>query len=153
MCTEKGKTMNQRSYTFIIPGDPTPLARCRYGKGKFYDTQKNLKLVWGIHLRNQVPQELIELLPLHDQAIILEVIFHFKIPHCRINKSLEGLPHIFRPDTSNLLKFVEDAATTILFNDDCILSDINAKKRYSANPRTEFTIQFNEDKKTKSKKS
>ena len=38
---------------YIVPGDPIALARCRFGKGRVWDSQKDLKLYWGIHLTNQ----------------------------------------------------------------------------------------------------
>lgn len=135
--------MQDNVFTFVIPGDPTPLARCRFGKGKFYDSQKNLKLVWGIYIKNQVTPELNKILPLHDRALFLDVVFYFKIP--KTKKNVQGHYHIFRPDTSNLIKFVEDAATSVLFNDDCIIAHINAEKRYSNEPRTEFSFHIVEN--------
>lgn len=73
--------------------------------------------------------------PLH-----LEVTFYFAIPKSRDKKLIQGTYHYYRPDLSNLIKFLEDIATGILFDDDCIISSITSKKCYDDCPRTEFII-------------
>ena len=53
---------------------------------------------------------------------------------------LENKLHHFKPDLSNLIKFVEDLANGIIYKDDSQISCITACKVYSQYPRTEFTI-------------
>lgn len=137
--------MNEQAYSFIIPGDPTPLARCRFGKGRVWDSQKQIKLTWGISLKSQLNQALKKLLPHQQKPLGLDAIFYFRIPATAKNKKThksEGNYHFYKPDASNLVKFVEDAANGILFKDDCLIAHINAEKRYSAQPRTEFTLHI-----------
>lgn len=49
--------------------------------------------------------------------------------------------HQYKPDLSNLLKWIEDCATGIIYRDDCIIASICAKKLYAESPRTEFTVE------------
>jgi Holliday junction resolvase RusA-like endonuclease len=48
--------------------------------------------------------------------------------------------HFFKPDIDNLLKFVLDAASGILYKDDSQICCISAVKRYHVNSRTEITL-------------
>ena len=54
--------------------------------------------------------------------------------------ALLGQKHHKRPDLSNLIKYLEDAAQGILFADDATITTINARKIYDMNPRTEFYL-------------
>jgi Holliday junction resolvase RusA-like endonuclease len=124
--------------TYVIPGNPMPLARARYGKNKIWDSQKQQKFAFGLHLSSQHQNR-----PLYFGPLLFEVIFFMKIPDSQKRKiTTDNRPHIYVPDLSNLIKFVEDAATGVLFHDDCIISNINAKKIYDITdmPRTEFRI-------------
>ena len=53
---------------------------------------------------------------------------------------MQEQPHYSRPDLSNLIKFIEDVATGILYKDDCIIAELVSYKHYDTNPRTEFMI-------------
>jgi len=130
--------------TYTIPGDPVPLARCRVMRTKtgaltFYDSQKNLKVCAGIYLQQQ-----------HDEnnqfsgPVSLDVTFYVYLPQHRrkTDPRCEGYPHSYKPDLSNLLKFIEDLITDVeIWKDDCIIAHINARKIYSSNPRTVLTIE------------
>lgn len=123
--------------TYIIPGDPTPLARARFASGRAYDSQKQAKLSWGLQLANQHKD-----IGFFRGPIGLEVTFFMAVPQTRI-KNLQKLintHHVFKPDISNMLKWVEDCAQGILYQDDCVISQISCKKIYSDQPRTEFKI-------------
>jgi Holliday junction resolvase RusA-like endonuclease len=131
-----------RSKSYVVYGNPIPLARCRYSGVRVYDSQKNLKLIWGIGLQKQHNDEEMFIGPLQ-----LELFFYFPIAkkgvsHNKI-QSLKSTWHFKRPDLSNLLKFVEDVATGIIYEDDCIISEVLVKKFYDDGngPRTEFTIR------------
>lgn len=76
---------------------------------------------------------------------ILDVVFYFPFPKsasARRQKEDIGMPHTVKPDTSNLLKAVEDA----LFLHDQAIWSVSASKRYDdgRGPRTEITIQWEE---------
>lgn len=132
--------------TYIITGDPIPLARPRIGgEGrKVYDSQKLIKLSIIHHLREQHNNR-----PLYTGPCHLEAIFYMKIPKNSPAKrtAMIGKYHIFKPDADNLVKFIADLACMktindedVLLKDDCIIASISAKKIYDLNPRTEFTI-------------
>lgn len=122
--------------TYIVPGEPMALARARFGKKKVWDSQKQQKFAFGIHLNSQHQGK-----PLYTGPLQLDVIFYMPMPKKVSKKNpIIGKPHIYTPDLSNLIKFVEDAATGILFDDDCIIAIINAHKLYDNNTRTEFTV-------------
>lgn len=131
---KKYKDQGPESRTYVIEGNPTPLARARWGQGRIYDTQKHIKLITGITIANQHTGVAFFTGPLE-----LEITFFFKTPNNM--KKLMGNPHITRPDLSNMIKFIEDVATGITYHDDCLIASIIARKLYDNTPRTEFTIR------------
>lgn len=118
---------------YVIMGDPVPLARPRFSRGRVYDKQRNLKLVAGINLRNQHNNTPLLAGPLH-----LDAEFHMKIPVKGKHARLDNRYHIYRPDVDNLLKFICDISQGIIFKDDSEVSSISIAKRYAIEPRTEF---------------
>ncbi len=130
--------MNQDNLIYIIEGDPIPLARARHGRGKTWDSQKKEKLYIQLLLERIHGNR-----PLYQGPLYLEMFFYMEIPKTSSQRALtmENTWHYFRPDASNLLKFIEDVATGILYKDDCLISSITCHKKYSQKPRTEFTIK------------
>ena len=120
---------------YIIQGDPIALARARCKSGRFYDSQKNTKLVWGIKLKNEHNDDY-----KFEGPIFLDVIFYMPIPKTKKKLSLADQWHIIKPDADNLLKFICDVATNICYNDDCIIAKQSIEKVYDdgKGPRTEF---------------
>lgn len=122
------------SRSYVIEGNPIPLARHRHTGTRAWDSQKQAKFGLGVQITNQ-----------HEQAgyfngpVRLDVIFYMPIPKKSPNY-IQGRYHLIKPDLSNLIKMLEDVATKITYHDDCIISVIFAQKRYSLVPRTEFTI-------------
>jgi Holliday junction resolvase RusA-like endonuclease len=125
------------SFRYVVPGDPVPLARARMGNRRMWDTQKEQKLFFGLQLRNQHEESKFLTGPLH-----LDVIFYLPIPGYKQRKtsSLSGKYHSIKPDLSNLIKFIEDAATGVLYQDDALICSITSKKIYDTTPRTEIVI-------------
>ena len=126
------------SKSYVILGDPTPLARPRMANYRVYDSQKHEKLCMSIEMERQ-----------HDQArffvgaLSLNVFFYFDVNKLAKKKRPEALQVGYRatiPDLSNLIKFVEDCATGILYADDCLIVSIHSIKKYDEVPRTEFTL-------------
>lgn len=133
----------------VIPG--TPIAKARHRDGirnglrVKYDPQQKQKqktrnfLLW---FKKNHPNAL---KPPLDCAFSMEAVFYLPIPKnaskTQKNAKLWGLvQHIQKPDASNMLKFYEDAANEIFFDDDKQLSFVSAKKKWSEYPRTELTI-------------
>jgi len=127
--------MNEpRSIKYIIPGDPIPLYRARFGGNKnVWDPQKEIKLVTSITLVSQHNDQ-----PLFSGPVHLDIHFFFLTP--KRKQYFNHQWHIYRPDLSNLIKFYEDISTSIIFKDDCLIAKISADKSYDLNPRTEFII-------------
>lgn len=126
-----------RTKSYILKGQPVPLARIGQNKNMRYDTQKSLKLISSITLQSQHNNEpLFESVPLE-----LSAIFYLEIPKTRAKKVAEEQWHHYRADLDNLVKYVCDCANRIIFRDDSLICSIIAKKVYSSNPRTEFTIR------------
>ena len=120
---------------YILQGDPTPLARARIGRSRMWDPQKEMKLVHGIYLRNQHAGQ-----PIFEEPLLLKVTFYMPIPPSRRKKIKDFQPHHYKPDLSNLIKYLEDIGTGILYHDDCLIQACNAVKVYHHNPRTEFEL-------------
>ena len=123
---------------YVLLGDPIPLARARHGNRKTYDIQREVKLVQGIELARQHDGR-----PFYEGPVIMHITFFLPIPTANSLKRKEAMrnsPHIYKPDLSNLIKFIEDIGTGILYKDDCIIYEIISKKMYDTQPRTEFTI-------------
>jgi len=121
---------------YIILGDPIPLARPRFNKKKVYDSQKHKKLVAGINLRHQHDNK-----PFYEGNLHLDVKFYLKIATKKKISLLEDTYHVYTPDLSNLLKFIEDICSGIIYKDDSLICSIHAIKKYSSIPRTEFEIK------------
>jgi len=124
--------------TYIIKGDPIPLARVRHVRNRIYDPQKELKAIATIDLERQHDQAPLLLGPLH-----LNVIFYMKPPEsCSAKKraALFNQPHIFKPDLDNLIKFICDISSGVIYHDDCAIFSITSKKIYDSNSRTEFSF-------------
>ena len=127
-------------YKYTISGDPIPWMRPRVKGRNFYDGQAQLKLIKGIDLRNQLGER-----DPYSTGLILIVIFYMPMPaswSARKRQEMSGKPHISRPDFSNMLKFMEDLAVDVrILRDDCLIAEVNGRKVYDENPRTEFIFQ------------
>jgi Holliday junction resolvase RusA-like endonuclease len=124
---------------YVIPGEPIALARPRFSLSskRVYNHQRGSMNNAAIFLQSQHNTSKLYEGPLH-----LDVTFFFPYPkHFSRKKREESEFKESKPDLSNLVKFVEDIATGILYHDDAIISSISAKKVYAIEPRTEFTIR------------
>ena len=126
----KDKIMEQM---FLIKGNPIPLARPRFGRDHIYDSQKKEKYAYALQLRAQMKDK-----PLFEGPLLLTVEFGIKIPQKDHKKNSH--PCIKRPDLSNLIKFIEDAALGILYKDDCIITEIRASKVCAIEPYTKLIL-------------
>jgi Holliday junction resolvase RusA-like endonuclease len=129
---EPNKRSSKLNVVYVIEGDPIPLARSRHVNYHVYDSQKKQKLISGLSLRDQHGER-----DLYEGPIHMDVTFFMR----QAVKTPQSGLHFYKPDLSNLLKFVEDVCTKVIYYDDCLIASISAKKVYSTNPRTEFTIR------------
>ena len=116
---------------YTIDGIPVPLKRPRFSAGHVWNSQKQLFMIYGICLKEQHND-----LPLYEGPLSLSITFYFP----KNKKQTNSYWHTFRPDLSNLIKLIEDTAQGVLYKEDCIISEIHAKKVYDNDTRTEFTI-------------
>lgn len=123
---------------YIIPTTPVAWKRAGVCGKKFYDQQISEKADYAVIIQYQHQTK-----PLFSGPLELIVTFHMPIA-ASINKkarlNIEGSWHRYTPDLDNCLKFLLDTCTGILFDDDAIIASVIAKKVYSCNPRTEFSI-------------
>ena len=121
---------------YVIKGDPIPLARARHVRNRIYDPQKTIKAIAAIDLASQHDK-----LPLLSGPLHLDAIFYMKAPESISAKRralLYEQPHIYKPDLDNLIKFLCDISSGVIYHDDCIIASITTKKIYDENSRTEF---------------
>ena len=125
-----------KSFTYEIQGDPVPLARHRNNNGRIYDSQKHIKLAWGINLKNQHGDK-----PPLIGPLCLECHFYIQIPESATKKrkaALADKPHVSVPDLDNLIKFCSDASQNVIFVNDCQIVSIQALKFYSPLAKTKM---------------
>jgi len=123
----------------VVPGNPVAWARAVPVHRRMWDSQRNIKSKYGDFLADQHGER-----ELFQGPLEIEMYFYMAIP-----KGLKPLAynarrgnyHKQRPDLSNLIKFIEDAAQGILYKDDAIIVSIQAYKKWDENPRTELYIR------------
>ena len=121
---------------YTVPGVPVAWARAAPYKGRMFDTQKQLKTLFGLCVLRQHKG------PMYEGPLLLDVTFYFSIPHSRKKKwdEMRNTPHAQIPDTSNCIKFLEDAICGIIIKDDRIISEIHARKRWADESKTVFKL-------------
>ena len=125
----------------VIYGEPVPQGRPKFasfgGHVHAYDPQKSknykqLVRFWVTqHLKKMdgwKPQE---------NALCVVLTFYMGIPTSwtkkrKLEASQGQIRPIKKPDTDNLIKSVTDACTGLLWVDDAIITDLSARKRYTA---------------------
>lgn len=124
----------------VIYGEPIPQGRPRFTKtGHTYDPQRsrNYKQL----VRFWVTQHLkkIDGFKPYENALCVDLTFYLGIPTSwSKQKRIQASQGVIRPigkrlgDADNLCKGVLDACTGLLWVDDCIITDISARKRYTA---------------------
>ena len=128
----------------VILGKPVAQKRHRYtfkkGFARNYDPSFTDKKNFKIKVMEFSPYKMVK------GAIMLSLTFYMPRPknHYRTGKFSNLLRvdaptnHITKPDIDNLSKFVMDALQGILWDDDCYINALDAKKAYSDKPRTEI---------------
>lgn len=126
----------------VIYGEPVPQGRPKFasfgGHVHAYDPakSKNYKQL----VRFWVTQYLKKLdgFKLLQNALCVDLTFYMSIPTSWAKKKrIEASQGIIRPivrnaDIDNCIKAVLDANNGLLWSDDCIITDISARKRYTA---------------------
>lgn len=81
-----------------------------------------------------------------EKAYMARVVFFMPIPLSETKSNRNALAwglksHVKKPDLSNMLKFYEDCANSIIYHDDSQLVTISMHKRYSVHPRVIVDIE------------
>lgn len=129
---------NCNQVIYILPGNPTPLARARLSGRRFFDQQKLLKINHGIIL-DRIHNEM----PLYTGPLEVNATFYLPFQSGasqKLKNKMIGKFRPLRPDLDNYIKYILDVSNKILFHDDSIVVVIHAQKIYDSIPRTEFTI-------------
>lgn len=143
-----GNQMLHKSIRITVNGEPTPQQRHRHHQVKgadfvsTYDPSSKKKkefLKACLPLKPKRP---------YEQPLRVDMVFYFSRPksHYRTGKYAHILKdtaptlHVSRPDADNCAKFVKDSLNKTFWKDDSFVCDMNVKKRYDENPRTEITI-------------
>jgi Holliday junction resolvase RusA-like endonuclease len=124
-----------RTRQYIIPVRPVVWKRPGLNGSQFFDQQKHEKISTGLYLQREHGDE-----PMWTGPIKIEIAFHLPLPHGMSIGKNQGKWHIKRPDLDNLMKFILDAATGILWQDDSIVCWIEKRKLYDKNAKTIFTV-------------
>ena len=131
--------------SLVILGKPTPQKRHRYSfRGGNVRNFKAKALEFS-------PKKMLK------GAIMLSITFYMPRPknHYRTGKfshllkNNAPISHIVKPDIDNLSKFVMDALQGILWDDDCYINALEARKAYSEKPRTEIEYWQTKERKNK----
>lgn len=128
------------SYKITIPYTPKPKASVRLARGRAYNpSQKGMHLTEN-YVRKHLPQMNGSLM-----SGPLLVIIHFRIParSCyrgEKRKQLDLKPHIARPDGDNLEKFLNDAMTGLLWDDDSCITWLVRSKSVTSDKLGSTTI-------------
>lgn len=109
---------------------PIPKGRPRFYGGHAVTPEKTRK--YEKLIRDSWEHGIVE-----GKSIMIEIEFRMPIPQSYSNKKkaeLEWAPHNKKPDLDNLVKAVLDALNGVAFEDDSLISDINAGKIYAEEP-------------------
>ncbi len=132
---------------FEIHGKPIAKARPRFiSKGKFkkaYDPQVTEAGKFMLQIGEQLPENFVPY-P-RETPLFLECHFWMPIPKSTSKKRqkmmLSGeIYHTKKPDGDNMLKFVKDCCSGIVWDDDSQIVKAIFIKAYSDRPRTEFNV-------------
>ena len=135
----------------VIYGEPVAQGRPRFttvgGYPRAVDPQKsrNYKQLARFYI-TQYLKKIQGYKPLKN-ALCVELMFHVSIPSSWSKKKrMEAAQGVIRPivrngDLDNMIKCVLDSANGLLWADDCVITDLHAKKRYTADlARVEITV-------------
>jgi Holliday junction resolvase RusA-like endonuclease len=128
--------------SFTIPGTPVPQGRPRVTKtGHAYYDEKTKEYRERVRQCAIVAQAGRETL---TGALAMFVDCVLPIPQSwpvhRKQAALHGQWHVLRPDSSNIIKGIEDSLNGIVYEDDSQIALLIGTKSYGTEPETKVTI-------------
>ena len=131
-------TGEQKNYIIEVSGDPIAWQRARRNKNVYYDPQFIAKKNFAWVVKSQYFDK-----PL-TKPLKISFTFNFKMPASWSKKkklTMIDKPHAQTPDTSNLVKFVEDALNQVVWQDDALISKLIAEKKWEEEAKTIIKIE------------
>jgi len=129
---------------FTIKGKPISKARPRFKRyGKTYDPQEKEKERWQWEVLQQLPSMKL----LITGPISLRVSFIMPIPKNTPKRDMKKIEdgkmmwHTKKPDTKNMLAWVEDCLNKFIWEDDSQVCYTVMMKVYGLEPQTEIEIK------------
>jgi len=122
-----------------VKGKPIAKARPRFARAgnfvKTYNDQETEEGRWLWEAREQLTKQA-------SGPIAVNMRFFMPIPKSTSKKKREMLCyHSKKPDIDNLIKFACDCLNGMAWEDDSQISEIEASKIYSENPRTVIEVE------------
>lgn len=124
----------QRTKSYRIPLQPIPWQRARLNDTRFFDGQIESKETVALFMQRYHGND-----PLFSRPLHMDVQFFMKLPKS-VKDRKDSPYHAAKPYIDNLCKFLIDTMRDVLITDDKLICSISAKKVYSRDPRTEFTL-------------
>ena len=128
-----------------VLGEPVAKGRPRYSRssGRAYTPERTVRYESLVRTEYEVQSGF-----RFDKGSMLQmsVVAYFGIPRS-CSKKRQGMMAsglirpTKRPDSSNILKAIEDALNGVAYYDDCQIVDSMVKRFYSDTPRVEITIR------------
>jgi len=129
--------MEQRSYTYVLKGEPEALVSKRSDDIPGWNTHKETRLITTITLESQHEDR-----PLLYGPIYLDAAFYFHTPSSRRAhvKANDGDWYLKRPSLFFLLHFLEQSAVGIIWADTALIARSSGIKLYGPEAKTVFTV-------------
>lgn len=145
---------SENAIRFTVPGTPAPGGSKRFlgiskktGRGILVDASGERGANWRIAVQWAAKEQLIAGATAFPPGVPLTLVVDFIMPrpksHFRANGTLKPTApsrHTTKPDTTKLLRAVEDAITSILWHDDAQISLQIAAKTYGETPGATISI-------------
>lgn len=132
--------------SFNVPGNPIAKGRARSflknGVIRHFTPEKTVR--YEQHISAACMKAMGGLSPIIGE-VSLDIVVHMPIPKSWAKKKKElalsgAVPHLSKPDLSNIIKAIEDGMNGIAFCDDSQIIRLSARKCYSDDPRVVVTV-------------
>lgn len=130
MLTQKKENLSSKDkcdrIVYVVKGDPIPLL------GK----PARFQQITRIALEGQHPESQ----GIYRGPLALSIAFYIEAPRRNRPEHVPITPHIRKPYLTDLIRYIEDCCTSLLFEGPYTIASIQASKHYDSVPRTEFSL-------------
>lgn len=117
------------THSFVITGEPVSYPENQSKNYRSWNDHRRFTAKYEVDLGNQFEGQ-----ALMNGPLLMEIDFYFS------SKTGQRKIHSTKPDLYNLVRFIEKACSGIIYENDCLLTQIVASKKYDQQPRTQFKI-------------